>query len=443
VSHPFAARAGGRKSGTFEHPIASCIQLSAMPLTRLFSTLVIAALCNAAWSQDLPSSCSNCVAVNQDNVYNLGRPSVVWCSSDPPRPLPVGSSSGTCLPTTSVIQTPFKYPNGTIQCLVRGVDTINPPPCPATAPFASFASCECSNSCFAVTEEEPAYMLRSCASCVALGYNWITEDDLNSSSCILYDDDKETDSCSDQEDQRAGKKCIRAGAYSGFPYCSPKAAFDKRYGPTSRGLAAYTTSSQCARGLSFCSSIRVGKAGCIAMIVFLSNIPIALIIMCWSRKFIILERSPSSDSSGMLFECTEMAFCSYQQCHRKSSYAWLSLFCEFWQTYFYAPMSLTIAFCYLAAALLHRICVAASRGFRTLCCCKAVRSASAANLFVVPHITAAPAAPAAKLTECVFPERKPRKRGGGVQIRGLPVDADGDAEGVKIRYLFADAEGRL
>jgi hypothetical protein len=43
------------------------------------------------------------------------------------------------------------------------------------------------------------------------------------------------------------------------------------------------------------------------MIFFLSNIPIALIIMCWSRKFTSLERSPNSDSgeekrTGVLFD---------------------------------------------------------------------------------------------------------------------------------------------
>jgi hypothetical protein len=384
------------------------MQLSAMPFTRLFSTLLITAFCNAALSQDLPSSCGNCLALNQDNVYDLGRPSVVWCSSDPPRPSPVGSSSGTCLPTTSLIQPPFKYPNGSIQC----VDTIHPPPCPATAPFASFASCECSNSCFALTKEKPAYLLRSCASCVALGYYWITEDDLSSLSCIRYDDDKEDAACREAQDKKGkqnSKDCIQSAKYRGFPYCTPQAAADKRYGRPSMYISVYTSPSQCANGQSFCASIRVGRAGCIAMIVCLSNILITTIIMFWSRKFAILERSPHSDSSqetrsGWPFDVSVVACIVYRDCHGKSESHICNLFCEIFATYLFAPVLLTIAFLYLAASLLYRICAAVAQGFRTLCCCTAVRSASAANLCGVPQITAAPAPPADNRTQHVFPE---------------------------------------
>lgn len=171
----------------------------------------------------------------------------------------------------------------------------------------------------------------------------------------------------------------------------------------------FTTPSQCAYGQSFCASIRVGRAGCIAMIVCLSNILITTIIMVWSRKFAILKRSPHSDSSqekrtGWPFDATVVACPVYKDCHGKSKFHICHLFFEFFATYLFAPLMLTIAFVYLAALLLYRICVAVAHGFRTLCCCTAVRSASAANLFGVPQITAAPAPPADKRTQHVFPE---------------------------------------
>jgi hypothetical protein len=282
------------------------------------------------------------------------------------------------------------------------------PPCAATAPYASFASCECSNSCFAGTKEEPAYLLRSCASCVARGNSWITQDDLNSLSCNYYDDDKETDSCSDAEDKEKGKKCIRTGLYSGFPYCTPQAAADKRYGPTSFLPQVYTTPLQCAQGVSFCANIRIGTAGCISMIVFLSNMLIAVIIMCWSRKFAMVERSPNSDSNeeirtGWLFDMTEEVCCCYTHCRGKSDHRVCDMFFEFWATYLCAPMIVLFAFCYLAVAIFSRILVIVAQVLRTWCCCKAELSTSGANFTGVPQITSVPAlAPAEAIEELCF-----------------------------------------
>jgi hypothetical protein len=378
---------------------------SVMRFTCLFSVLLAAALCNSACSQDLPSSCSDCTALNPDNVYDLGRPSAVWCSSDPPRPSPIRSSGGTCLLTTSLIQPPFTYPNGSIQCSALNINTMTPP-CAATAPYASFASCECSNSCFAGTKKEPAYLVRSCASCVARGYSWIAQDDLNSLSCMRYDDDKETDSCSDAEDKEKGKKCIRKAAYSGFPYCTPQAAADKRYGPPSFDSQVYTTPFECAQGVSFCASIRIGRGDCIAMIVLLSNTFMSLIIMCWSRKFAkvaMVERSPNSDSNeenrtGWLFDMTEVACCFYADCRIKEYHRACNIFCEFCATFLCAPMMLFTAFYWLAGLIfinLCRILVVVAQGLRTLCRCKAALPASDANFTGVPQITAVPAPAAA------------------------------------------------
>jgi hypothetical protein len=151
------------------------------------------------------------------------------------------------------------------------------------------------------------------------------------------------------------------------------------------------------------------------MIVCLSNILITTLIMLWSRKVYILERSPHSDSSqekrrdwrfdviGVTVFC-----CIYKDCHRKkdgeSECYMCQLFFELFATYLFAPMMLTIAFVYLTALLLYRICAAGAHGFRTLCCRPAVRSASAANIFGAPQITAAPAPAAVKRVHHVFPE---------------------------------------
>ena len=151
-----------------------------MSLARLLPALLIAALCGAVTCQTMPSSCNACTNLNRESVYDVGRPSVVWCSATAPTPSPIASSSGTCMPTAFLVQRPFRKPEGArIQC-VSGNQAA---PCPPTAPFASFAPCDCSLSCVGGEKEAASYLLRSCESCVALGANWMAGDDLVSASC--------------------------------------------------------------------------------------------------------------------------------------------------------------------------------------------------------------------------------------------------------------------
>lgn len=307
-----------------------------MSLSRLLSALLIAALCGAAMCQTLPSSCNACTDLNRD-VYSRGRPSVVWCSATAPTPSPIASSSGTCLPTNFFVQRPFLVPDRSdIQC-----DAGQPAPCPPSAPFASFTPCDCAQSCFLGEKEGASYLLRSCESCVALGGYWMAGDDLMSSACIKY---SYAVSCND------GEEGCRENTW-GFPYCRVPSLVESRLLPNAPEVIpqVYTTPWHCAHGTSFCSSIRIGAPGCIAMIFFLCLIPLALILMCLARM--LPAEAPNGGDEAAPEQCGFLSLfrCVHRDCHRdfQSSTSFRAILAEFWASYFWAPIVLLSIVCSL------------------------------------------------------------------------------------------------
>ena len=131
-------------------------------------------------------------------------------------------------------------------------------------------------------------------------------DDLMSSACIQY---SYVVKCDDDE-----TGCPVASW--GFPYCRVPSLVDSRLLMNHIGITpqVYTTPWQCAHGTSFCSSIRIGASGCVAMIFFLCLIPLALIIMCLARMFPAEapngddDAAPDPDPCGFLswVHCFEM-----------------------------------------------------------------------------------------------------------------------------------------
>ena len=317
-----------------------------MSFSRLLSTLLIAALCGAAMCQTLPSSCNACTGLNLLYVYGGGQPSVVWCSATAPTPSPIASSSGTCVPTKFLVQRPFLEPSlSDIQCDAGNQAA----PCPPTAPFASFAPCDCAQSCFRGEKEGASYLLRSCESCVALGGNWIAGDDLMSSACIKYSYVVKCD---------ADETGCPVASW-GFPYCRAPSLVDSRLLKNDIGKTpqVYTTLWQCAHGTSFCSSIRIGASGCVAMIFFLCLIPLALIIMCLARMF-PAEALNATPESGFLcmvrFPHSHSQICSFIP----------AIVTEFWISYFWAPFVLI----YYPLLLIFGLILAWSKLFEKIMC---------------------------------------------------------------------------
>ena len=117
------------------------------------------------------------------------------------------------MPTTSLVQRPFR--NFAIGSRIQCDSGNQAAPCPPTAPFASFAPCDCAQSCVGGEEEGALYLLRSCEACVSFGGNWMAGDDLISASCIRY---SRQVPCHDNKTDDADEACFVVKM--GFPYCS-------------------------------------------------------------------------------------------------------------------------------------------------------------------------------------------------------------------------------
>jgi hypothetical protein len=111
----------------------------------------------------------------------------------------------------------------------------------------------------------------------------------------------------------------------------------------------YTTPWQCAHGTSFCSSIRIGAPGCIAMIFFLCLIPLALILMCLARM--LPAEAPNGGDEAAPEQCGILSLfrCVHRDFHRSSqnSTSFRAIVAEFWASYFWAPIVLLLIVCSL------------------------------------------------------------------------------------------------
>ena len=229
------------------------------------------------------------------------------------------------MPTTFLVQRPFFTARvSDIQC-----DTGNQiAPCPPSAPFASFAPCDCVQSCYGGKKEGTSYLLRSCETCVALGGNWMAGDDLISSACIGYAYTPSGPNCNNDDTDGCVQEASR-----GFPYCSSFAGSSLLLNYVGTTPQVYTTPWQCAHGTSFCSSIRIGASPCVAMIFFLSLIPLALINMCLARVFPAEAPNPAPDCSFL---------CMVRFSHSLSQLGSFipATVAEFCISYFWAPLVL-------------------------------------------------------------------------------------------------------
>ena len=111
----------------------------------------------------------------------------------------------------------------------------------------------------------------------------------------------------------------------------------------------YSTSYQCSHGSSFCSSISLPGANCVAMIVLLVNVPLTALHMALSRtarKMAIMAISPDANIRKAIllsFACIELAFdrcCSATTPVARRR----NLVAEFLATYIFWPVAFAMAF---------------------------------------------------------------------------------------------------
>ena len=232
------------------------------------------------------------------------------------------------MPANFLVQRPFLEPAvSDVQC-----DAVQAAPCPPSAPFASITPCDCAQSCFRGEKEGASYLPRSCESCVALGGNWMAGGDLTSSACIKY---TYSVKCNDGDDGCEGNTW-------GFPYCRVPSLVKSDLLLNLPGVTpqVYTTHWQCAHGTSFCSSIRIGAQGCIAMIFFLCLIPLALILMLLARM--LPAEAPNGGDEEAPKQCgfLDLFRCVHRDVHRGQNTSFRAIVAEFWASYFWAPIVL-------------------------------------------------------------------------------------------------------
>jgi hypothetical protein len=291
------------------HTLAVSAAFTMTFLRALLCALGVAALLQCVVAQRLAAStCSACVAMNGVSIYSdttrntntespadryvystgIGTPTTVWCSAEP------AGDSGTCSETSFIVA------NLQTQC-GGWASPAQASPCPAAAPFAFFQSCDCARTCkyqglafdgygsddgdshvsrAVVPETNVVNLLRSCDLCVAAGGEWWSASDLKSTACsnVSYQLDHHNwvqtvvPSC-----HAPGQRFLTARWTSGVgssiaPDVSP-------FQPAFR----YSTSYQCSHGSSFCSSISMPGANCLAMVVLLLNVPFSAFYCKLSR----------------------------------------------------------------------------------------------------------------------------------------------------------------
>ena len=273
------------------------------------------------------STCSACVATNGASIYSdtsgggedpqtrgvyctgIGIPTVVWCSPDPT------GSSGACKDSTFIVA------NLQTQCS-GWTSPAQASPCPASAPYAFFQKCDCTRTCAyqglafdgfgsppnskqssgrsIVPEANAVNLLRSCDLCVAAGGEWWSASDLTSSSCSNVTLMTTIEDVNYEFTQTVVPSCHVRGQR----FVSVTADFvlaENVFKPAFR----YTSSYQCSHGSSFCSSINLPGANCVAMIVLLSNFPFTAVYMCFGR-FIstgFKERSDGTVKQTIFYLC--------------------------------------------------------------------------------------------------------------------------------------------
>jgi hypothetical protein len=340
-------------------------------LRALLCALGVAALLQRAVAQRLAAStCSACVAMNGVSIYSdttgsarspasrdlystgIGTPTTVWCSAEP------AGGSGTCSNTSFIVA------NLQTQC-GGWASPAQASPCPAAAPFAFFQSCDCTRTCkyqglafdgFGsdndsssdstssvstrdfVPEANVINLLRSCDLCVVAGGEWWSASDLKSTACS---------NVSLQLGQfRTWKQTVVPSCHvPGQRFLTVRTNSDNSpFQPAFR----YSTSYQCSHGSSFCSSIGMPGANCVAMIVLLLNMPFAALYMVLSRNACkVLATLPDSSKLRKLslyfFSYLKIAFeegCSATTLVARRR----NLVAEFLVTYIFWPVAFACAF---------------------------------------------------------------------------------------------------
>jgi hypothetical protein len=345
----------------------------------LLSALAALWLCTAA-QRLAASTCSACVVMNGASIYTdttpvknyknpntpvarnllstgIGIPTAVWCSA--------GDEvySGTCYSTSFVV--------ANLQTQCSGWSNIaQASPCPATAPYAFFQSCDCARNCTyqglafdgfgarsgsvpprdVVPAANVVNLLRSCDLCVAARGEWWSASDITSTACSNVSLDIGL----------IGESWIQTVV----PSChAPGQRFLSRsdvrdvnpFQPAFRFLTSY----QCSHGSSFCSSIGMPGANCVAMIVLLLNMPLTALYMTLSRiarKIAITSPLPDAkirQAILVLFSCLELAFDRYCSASTPAARR-RNLIAEFLATYIFWPVTFAMAFAcaYTSFALL-------------------------------------------------------------------------------------------
>ncbi len=101
----------------------------------------------------------------------------------------------------------------------------------------------------------------------------------------------------------------------------------------------YTSSYQCSHGSSFCSSISLPGANCVAMIVLLSNFPFTAVYMCFGRLIStgFQERSDGTVEQTIFYLCA--IYLVFASCDPATPLArWRMLALEFVVTYIFWPI---------------------------------------------------------------------------------------------------------
>jgi hypothetical protein len=153
-------------------------------------------------------------------------------------------------------------------------------------------------------------------------------DDLMSSACIEYAYTPSGPNCNNDDTDGCVQETSR-----GFPYCSSIADSRLLLNHVGTTPQVYTTPWQCAHGTSFCSSIRIGASACVAMIFFLSLIPLALINMCLVRVFPAEAPNPAPD-------CSFLCMVRFSHSHSQMCSFIPASVTEFCISYFWAPFVL-------------------------------------------------------------------------------------------------------
>jgi len=277
-------------------------------------------LCQSAAAQRLAAStCSACVAMNSVSIYSdttlpesrnvystgFGSPAVVWCAAEPT------GDSGSCSNTAFIVANLQMQCSGWPNASYSWANPSQASPCPATAPYAFFQSCDCTRTCkyqglafdgfgsssgagvsgvsasrSFVPKANAVNLLRSCDLCIAGGGEWWSASDLMSSECSNVTNTVEL--CS--FDGESTNCVLRSWMQTVVPSChAPGQRFITATGgdrdsaiPDANPFQPafrYTTSYQCSHGSSFCSSIRLQGANCVAMIVLIFNVPFSALYM--------------------------------------------------------------------------------------------------------------------------------------------------------------------